>query len=73
LSVVPHGSPLVFGYSSYCQVWSGHFTALDNAHAGHTQKAPSGRKGSKGLFMSNERPEGRLIWAAARKNSKAPN
>ncbi|MDR1656899.1 MAG: hypothetical protein LBT47_05000 [Deltaproteobacteria bacterium] len=40
LSVVPHGSPLVFGDSSYYQVWSGHFTALDNAHAGHTKKKP---------------------------------
>ncbi|MDR1656897.1 MAG: hypothetical protein LBT47_04990, partial [Deltaproteobacteria bacterium] len=37
LSVEPHGFPFAFGYSSYCQAWSGHFTALDNAHAGHTK------------------------------------
>ncbi|MDR1656075.1 MAG: hypothetical protein LBT47_00775 [Deltaproteobacteria bacterium] len=46
LSVVPNGIPLVLSYSSYCKAWSGHFTALDNAHAGHTTQQRLTRQAS---------------------------
>ncbi|MDR1656227.1 MAG: hypothetical protein LBT47_01555, partial [Deltaproteobacteria bacterium] len=51
LSVEPHGFPFAFAYSSYCQAWSGHFTALDNAHAGHTKKSPQRPQWHPGAFL----------------------